>query len=53
MSQPNSNMVVLTAAEVAQSKENKKRRHRTVSQLPVFRNAVQILSFTIEDLANL
>ena len=48
MSQPNSNSVVLTAAEVAQSKENKKKRHRTVSQLPVFRNAVMILDFLVD-----
>ena len=48
MSQPNSNNVVLTEAEVAQSKENKKKRHRTVSQLPVFRNAVMILDFLVD-----
>lgn len=48
MSQPNSNSVVLTEAEVAQSKENKKKRHRTVSQLPVFRSAVMLLDLMVD-----
>ena len=48
MSQSSADGVVLTQAEVAQSKANKKKMGYTISQLPVFRNAVQILSFTIE-----
>ena len=48
MSQSSAAGVVLTKAEVAQSKANKKKMGYTISQLPVFRNVVQILSFTIE-----
>lgn len=48
MPQSDSNKVVLTQQEIAQSIENKKKRHRTVSQLPVFRSAVMILDVIVD-----
>jgi len=47
MLQPDSNGVILTADEIAQSRENKRKR-RTISQLPVFRNAVLLLDLIVD-----
>lgn len=47
MPEPNSDGVVLTDAEKAQSRESKK-RHRAISQLPVYRNAVMLLDVIVD-----
>ena len=47
MPEPNSDGVFLTDAEKSQSRENKK-RHRTITQLPVYRNAVMLLDVIVD-----
>ncbi len=44
----NTQGVFLTAEEISRSEELKKRKTRTISQLPVFRNATMILSFVVD-----